>query len=330
MTDNASSGQEFKIIEQIFRPLAASHPGTFNLTDDAAIFSPPSGKDLVVTKDAMVAGVHFLENDNPQNIARKLLRTNLSDIAAMGGKAYGYLLATAWPQDLDIQWVRDFAAGLADDQRIYGVTLMGGDTVKTPGPMTLSLTLFGTVPKGQRLLRSGANVGDLICVSGTIGDAALGLKAVLGEIPDISKNDSDFLENRYYLPRPRCLLGPRLLDLATSCLDVSDGLLADLGHIVSCSAVSGQLSIADIPLSDSVKTVLNAGQASFQDILSGGDDYELLFTIPSRKRDELQRLENECAVPISVIGKVKAGDGVHVLDENGALMSFARTGWQHL
>jgi len=330
MTDNASSGQEFKIIKEIFRPLAASHPGTFNLTDDAAIFSPPTGKDLVVTKDAMVAGVHFLENDTPQNIARKLLRTNLSDIAAMGAKPYGYLLATAWPHDLDLNWVRDFADGLALDQLTYGVTLLGGDTVKTPGPITLSLTLLGTVPKGQRLLRSGAKAGDLICVSGTIGDGVLGLKSALGELTDINKNDSNFLKNRYFLPQPRCLLGPRLLDTASSCLDISDGLLADMGHILECSGVGGQILAADVPLSHSAKNVIAAGEVSLEDIFTGGDDYELLFTLPPEKIDELQRLERQCAVPMTIIGKIAEGEGLTVLDEKGASMVFSKTGWQHL
>ncbi|MBE7636923.1 thiamine-phosphate kinase [Sneathiella sp. P13V-1] len=330
MSNVKHGGQEFEIIEKCFRPLASSAAGAFDLTDDAAVFSVPSGKEVVVTKDAMVEGVHFLSDDNPANISRKLLRTNLSDIAAMGGRPFGYLLATSWNDNTTFEWVQFFAEGLALDQKKYGVSLLGGDTVKSSGPLTFSLTLMGYVPKGKALRRNGARAGDLICVSGTIGDGALGLKAALEELPKLSDRQRAWLDGRYRLPTPRNILGPRLLGKASACIDISDGLLADLGHICKQSKVGAEIQRSAIPLSDAAKALVETDESYWQDILAGGDDYELLFTLPPEKADEIQRLSNECGVPICQIGLLGEGEDIIVRDSAGQPMEFANRGWQHL
>ncbi len=330
MTNVKHSGLEFEIIEKYFRPLASGAPGSFDLTDDAAVFPVPNGKDVVVTKDAMVEGVHFLLDDDPANISRKLLRTNLSDIAAMGGRPFGYLLSTSWNEKTSVEWIRSFTDGLALDQKKFGVSLLGGDTVKSSGPLTFSLTLMGYVPKGHVLRRNGAEQGDIICVSGTIGDGALGLKAATGRLPGLSKKETSFLDGRYRLPIPRNILGPRLLKVASACIDISDGLLADLGHICQQSGVGAEIKLSEIPLSDAANELVIADPSYWQDIMTGGDDYELLFTAPSSKAAELQRLEKECGVRVTKIGEVTGREGITVLDQSDKSVQFDKTGWQHI
>ncbi|MEX2517760.1 MAG: thiamine-phosphate kinase, partial [Paracoccaceae bacterium] len=202
---------EFALIAALFKPLAAAMPAALGLGDDAAVLTPRPGRDLVLTKDAMVEGVHFLGTDDPAHVAQKLLRVNLSDLAAMGAAPVGYLLATFWPENITRPWIEGFAAGLKADQATFGIGLLGGDTVRTPGPLSLSLTAIGEVENGKALRRSGAEAGDLIAVSGTIGDAALGLMILRGDkLPDLSPAARQHLAARYHLPRPRLALGQQL------------------------------------------------------------------------------------------------------------------------
>ena len=214
--------------------VAEAAPGAQGLRNDAAVFDPAEDESLILTVDAMVAGVHFLPEDPPETIGRKLLRVNLSDLAAMGARPHGYLLTTAFPKDIDETWVAAFASGLAEDQSIFGIALYGGDTVSTPGPLTLSLMAFGEAPKDRVLSRATAEAGDLVYVSGTIGDGMLGLEALRGGLSELSDDYRDYLATRYRLPEPRVELGRRLAEdgLASAALDVSDGLAADLGHMI--------------------------------------------------------------------------------------------------
>ncbi|HEX5795196.1 MAG TPA: thiamine-phosphate kinase [Geminicoccaceae bacterium] len=315
---------EFAFIAERLRPLAAGTPGALGLADDAALLDPPAGAELVLTKDAMVAGVHFLPDDPPGDVAKKLLRVNLSDLAAMGAAPLGYLLALIRPKATAEDWLADFCRGLAEDQATFGIGLLGGDTVSTPGPLALSLTALGHVPRGTALRRCGARPGDDVWVSGTLGDAALGLKVLQGELAVADEVRAPLVE-RYRLPQPRLALGEALRGLASAALDVSDGLLADLGHILETSGVGAEVRTAALPLSAAAQGLPGAREAA----LAGGDDYELLFTAAPARRARIGALARELALPITRIGAIEAKPGLRVLDAAGRLIPIERAGWQH-
>ena len=322
---------EFDLIARYFAPLSKDAPGADGLTNDAAVFHLAREEDLVVTADALVAGVHFLPGDPPDLVGRKLLRVNLSDLAAMGAVPRGYLITLALPSDTEEAWVEAFAAGLAEDQKEFGIALYGGDTVSTPGPLTLSLTALGEAPREKALKRSTARAGDLIYVSGTIGDGALGLKALRGELPDMSREHSDALAARYRLPEPRLELGRTLAleGLASAAIDISDGLMADLGHIAAGSGLAGRVEAAALPLSEAAKTALAADPGLRPLILCGGDDYELLFTAGAEKADALAALMHSLKLSINRIGAMGEGRGVAAVDETGREIDLAKGGWTH-
>jgi thiamine-monophosphate kinase len=315
---------EFAFIAERLRPLAAGTPGALELADDAALLDPPAGSELVVTKDAMVAGVHFLPEDPPGDVARKLLRVNLSDLAAMGAAPLGYLLALIRPEATAEDWLAEFCRGLAEDQAAFGIGLLGGDTVSTPGPLALSLTALGHVLKGAALRRCGARPGDDVWVSGTLGDAALGLKVLQNEL-EVEPAVHAHLVERYRLPRPRLALGQALRGLASAALDVSDGLLADLGHILETSGVGAGVRADALPLSAAAQGLPGAREAA----LAGGDDYELLFTAAPARRARIGELARELALPLARIGTIDAEPGLRVLDAAGRTIPIERTGWQH-
>ena len=308
---------EFARIGRHFRPLAGS--GALDLADDAAVFAPPVGRELVIAADAMVEGVHFLPDDPPDLIGRKLLRTNLSDLAAMGAVPLGYLMTVSTPKATPETWFAGFAAGLASDQAEFGITLLGGDTTSTPGPISLSLTILGTVSPGCALRRNGAREGDGVWVTGTIGDGALGLLAATGRLADAS----GFLAGRYRLPQPR--LGLALHGIARAAMDVSDGLVQDLGHICRASGVGAVIHAGDVPLSGAAR------MADRLDLcLTGGDDYELLMAVPPDREDALRDAARAAGVGVTRIGTFLAGDAdVTVLDRDGVAMDFAVGGWSH-
>ncbi len=322
---------EFELIARYFAPLAEAAPGAQGLLNDAAVFDPARADSLVLTLDTMVEGVHFLAEDPPGLIGRKLLRVNLSDLAAMGARPRGYLLATAFPKDLDEAWIAAFAAGLAEDQAVFGIALYGGDTVSTPGPLTLSLTAFGEVPQGRALSRAGARAGDLVYVSGTIGDGALGLRVLRGEYPALSAAERAALAARYQLPEPRLALGEALAaqGLASAALDVSDGLVADLAHITQASGVAAEVEAGSVPLSPAARAALSSDPALLPGLLSGGDDYELLFSAAPERAGELADLAQGLDLPLAPIGRLVAGSGVRVLDQKGREIDLSEAGWRH-
>ena len=320
---------EFALIDRVLKPLAANTPAALGLTDDAAVLSTSKGKDLVLTKDVMVAGVHFLDSDMAGDVARKLLRVNLSDLAAMGAAPVGYLLATFWPEDLPPIWIERFVEGLALDQDEFHVGLLGGDTVRTPGPLTLSLTAIGEVEAGKALRRNGAAEGDLVVVSGTIGDGALGLLAAEDKLSDLDPTHQEYLADRYHLPEPRLALGQALVGKATSCIDISDGLVADMAHITQESGLGAVIDWAKVPLSDAAEAALDSSGDLIETVLTGGDDYELAFTLPAERRDDLVKLAKKGGVPLTVIGEMVAGEGVRVRTEDGSDMPLTARGWQH-
>lgn len=312
---------EFGFIRRLLAPLAG--PGALGLTDDAALLSPSPGHALVLTKDALVEGVHFTGREAARDIARKALRVNLSDLAAMGACPRAYLLALMLPAYADETWLTDFAAGLAADQKEFAITLLGGDTTRMPGPLSLCVTMLGEMPQGSALTRGGAKAGDGIFVTGTIGDSALGLRAAQGEA------FGGAVLQRYLLPQPRIALGQKLVGLASSCMDVSDGLAQDMGHIARASGMHAELQAAQVPLSDAVRGAVDAGVFTLVDAVTGGDDYELLFTAPPEAEPKLAALAQQTGVAVTRIGLIRSGEGVELLDETGAPITLTRQGWRH-
>lgn len=317
------------MIAKLLSPLAADDPGAFGLTDDAATVKVPDDQELVVTKDMLVEGVHFLRDDPPDLLAKKALRVNLSDLAAKGATPRSYFLGLSLAPWIGDEWLTRFTAGLADDQKRFAVGLSGGDTTATPGPLTLSITALGTVPAGRMIRRKGARPRDAVFVTGSIGDAGAGLAVLKGEgvgIPDLTRAG---LISRYQLPEPRVALGRQLLGLASSALDVSDGLLADLGHVAKLSEVRIALDAAKIPVSAATRALWGQGSEGVVRAATSGDDYEIAFTAPASMRSRLEELSRTSGVAITEIGRVEAGSGVHLLDDKGKPIAVPRTGYTH-
>ncbi len=329
------SGEE-RLIERYFKPLATS-PNAFGLGDDAAALTPPAGCDLVLTTDGVIAGVHFLPGDPPQNIARKALRMNLSDLAAKGAKPVGFLLSIALPQDTQEAWIAAFAGGLGEDISQYGCPLLGGDTDHTPGPLSISITAFGTVPHGAMVRRATAKVGDIIAVTGTIGDAALGVLihrgAELAKRWRLSSAASDHLRQRYLLPQPRNVVADAVRLHASAAMDVSDGLAGDLAKLCRASAVAAEVDVDAVPLSYAARAVLAADAKLMERILTGGDDYEIVLTLPEPKLAGFRAATEKAGVPLTRIGQVTSGQvtsgqGVRFLRQ-GKVLSFAQSSYSH-
>lgn len=320
---------EFALIAEIFAPLATD-PLAFGLTDDAAIIAPSPGKDLVVTADMLIAGVHFFTDDAADLTARKLLRVNLSDLAAKGATPHAYLLTVALPHNVTITWLRNFAGGLAADQQQFGISLLGGDTTATAGPLTLSVTAMGFVPEGRMLRRAGACAGDGIYVTGSIGDSVLGLAVRRHGAPaGMAREDADFLLERYLLPRPRVAMAPFLAGLAHAAIDISDGLAADLGHVCKASGLGARVMAADVPLSEAAGRALARGATGLVQLFTGGDDYELLLAVTDAAAPELQRRCQLLGVPLTRIGQFTAAGEVIFRDAKGAKLAMDSGGYRH-
>jgi thiamine-monophosphate kinase len=317
---------EFALIAQIFAPLAEA-PGAFGLTDDVALLPARAGHDLVVTTDALVESVHFLADDPPDSIAKKALRANLSDLAAKGAEPAGYLLALALPARIDMTWIEAFARGLGEDQKMFAVPLLGGDTTATPGPLTLAITAMGYVPAGAMIRRGGAKAGDGVYVSGTIGDAGGGLALLKGEGVNVGGSDAGVLIERYRLPSPRLALGRALRGVASAALDVSDGLIADLSHIAEVSKVRIVVEAGRIPRSSAVRALWGDSPEAIVRAATAGDDYELAFTAPSEEK--VVESAKLAGVGVTCIGRVEEGSGIALLDSKGGEIEVARAGFTH-
>lgn len=322
---------EFETIARLFRPLAEGAPEARGLLDDVAVAPFRPGCDLVITQDALVEGVHFLADDPLDTVARKLLRVNLSDLAAKGAEPYGYLLSAAWSPRCGWAEREAFARGLAQDQARYGIALFGGDTVSTPGPLTLSLTALGLAPHGRVLSRKGARPGDAVVATGTIGDGHLGLRALRGELEGLAPEHLEALAGRYRLPEPRTGLATLVREHATASADISDGLVADLGHIAEASGVRLVLDLERTPRSAAAQAWLDrrddAG-AALAELACGGDDYEVAFTVKPERLEALQRAAAGSGERLTVVGHVAEGRGVEARFQ-GAAVATGRGGWRH-
>lgn len=320
------SKNEFERIETYFAPLAAGFDGALCLKDDAAVLAVEAGRELVVTTDTIVEGIHYIGDETPYLIARKLLRVSLSDLAAMGADPIAYTLNIALPHGTGDNWLEAFAGGLRADQDVFGIYLAGGDSVSTSGAAVLTATLFGSVPASMAVRRSGASPGDVIFVSGTMGDSAFGLAAAQLAL-SADKSDMDALEARYRLPLPRVNLGGYLREIATAAADVSDGLLADLGHITEASGCGAVIELEKIPLSPAVRRLVDEDAGRWRQVVTGGDDYEIVFT--GRNESRVAELSARLGLPITAIGRVTPGKGIEVRKSDGEPISFAAAGYKH-
>ncbi len=327
---------EFGLIEHCFKELGRTDvPGvSVGIGDDAAVLLVPRTQDLLATTDTLVEGVHFTSDTDPVTLGWKTLCVNLSDIAAMGGEPRWYLLSIALPSTTSLSWVEQLAQGMNEAGKQFRVTLVGGNTSRTSGPMVLTLNLFGVVGHERALMRSGANVGNRIYVSGTIGDSTLGLRHLQKTDQDTSNNidvETQYLIKRHLRPDPRIALGMALVDaaLARAVIDVSDGLLADLGHLCRASGVGADLDLEKIPLSAAARTWLgNGGQEKWKTLLTGGEDYELLFTVAPGATDQLPALAANLGLPLTEIGVISKQEGIR-LYERGQPMVIQESGFRH-
>jgi thiamine-monophosphate kinase len=326
------SGED-RLISHYFKPIA-THPGAFGLVDDAAIIEPPAGCDIVLKTDGIVGGVHFFPDDPPDTVARKALRVNLSDLAAKGAKPLGFLLTLALPKEIGDAWLAPFARGLGADAKFYGCPLFGGDTDRTPGPITISIAVFGAVPHGKMVRRSGAKPGDRVVVTGTIGDAALGLLlrrdgSAAGRW-GLARGQSDHLAARYLVPEPRSAVAAFLGNYATAAMDVSDGLAGDLAKLCRASGVGAEIEVTRVPLSDAARVVVAKEPALIETVVSGGDDYEVLACVPAQKVEALRQKASAAGVAFTEIGTVIAGQGeARFLGADGRPLALAQTSYSH-
>ncbi|MDG2243782.1 MAG: thiamine-phosphate kinase [Rhodospirillaceae bacterium] len=321
---------EFELIGTLLKPLAAQSGGAFSLSDDAAFLpDPPSGYGHVVTKDALAVGIHMRAADPPGDMARKALRVNLSDLAAMGARPVGFFMALCLGPETDESYLRSFVEGLSDDVEAFNIPLMGGDIIRQQGPFVVSITAIGAVPKDDLLRRSGAQPGDGLWVSGTIGDGALGLLVAEGQGPDLFEADTSGLIKRYRIPEPRLALGIGLVGIANACIDVSDGLISDVGHLCAASSVGCSIAASSVPLSPMAREALKNEWQLMSTVLTGGDDYELAFAAPQQAEKDIKALSAEVGIPATCIGSFEAGEGLSVVDHSGKAMNFASTGYRH-
>lgn len=325
------SGED-RLIERHFRPIAKD-PAALGLMDDAAMLAAPADADLVLTADAIIAGIHFFPGDPADMVAKKALRVNLSDLAAKGATPLGALLTIALPKGTGDRWLEKFAHGLGTDCAQFRCPLLGGDTVATKGPVAISITALGEVPQGRMVHRSGAKAGDAVMVTGTIGDAALGLLARRNPrraaFRHLDRKARAHLDRRYLLPQPRLALASAIREHATAAIDVSDGLVGDLAKLAAASGLGARITTAGVPLSLPAARAVEAEPGLMRTILTGGDDYEILLTVPEARRAAFEAAAAAAGVPVAALGRMQAGGGVEILGEGGKPLKLARLSFSH-
>lgn len=330
MPDRLTSEQE---IIACLTALTGGCEGAFALTDDAALLSPPEGHDLVLTTDAVAAGIHYLPDDGPADIAWKALAVNLSDLAGKGASPLGYQMALSFPEAPARSWMEAFAAGLGEVQARFGGRLLGGDTDRRPGPLTVTITMIGTVPRGAFVRRGTARAGDALYVSGHLGEAALGLRLRQGPLPaaewGLSAEEIRALAQRYTRPEPRLGLGPALRAHASAAMDLSDGLLKDLGRMAAASGVGVQLDLRTLAMQPFVASLLSHRPQLVESIVAGGDDYEILAAVPADHAAEFEQEVRATGVAVSRIGVVDTSGTITIRGLDGEVMEMPRRGWDH-
>jgi thiamine-monophosphate kinase len=332
MADDPTSAED-RLIARHLKPIA-THPGALGLSDDAAFIKPPPGCDLVLKTDAIIGGVHFFPDDAAHTVASKALRVNLSDLAAKGARPLGFLLSLALPKETGDDWLADFANGLRGDAVLFGCPLFGGDTDRTPGPAMISIAMFGSVPEGTMVRRAGAKLGDLVFVSGSIGDAALGLLLRRGDATwQLEPAQRQHLISRYLLPQPRNALAEAVRTHASASMDVSDGLVGDLAKLCRVSQVAADIDAARVPHSEAAQAVIAADPTKESELretaLTGGDDFEILCTVPPDRAESFRAAAKDANVPVTEIGVITAGEGVRFRDAQGNALTFKRTSFSH-
>ena len=332
MTDQHNESEE-RIIQDYLEPLSRGYAGAFGLKDDCAIVTPPPGADLVVTTDPIREDVHFFTDDAPAHIAWKALAVNVSDLAAKAARPLAYVMALSLPKFPESDWLRAFADGLSEAQEAFGMHLIGGDTDRADGPLTVATTVFGTVPAGQMVRRGTAHPGDLLYLSGSLGNSTFGLQ--LRRDPGLagrwglSSEDASVLLAHYLAPQPRLALRMALRDYAHAAMDLSDGLVKDAARMCKASNVGAVLNIADVPTSAAVAKILLKDPDQRVQVITGGDDYEILSAVPPGEARDFEAEARDAGVRITQIGHVKDGDCVEIIDSNGAHLDLPRTGWDH-
>jgi thiamine-monophosphate kinase len=333
--DETLQGEE--AIIALLAPLTEGAPGAFGLKDDCALLTPEPGTELVLKTDPVAEGVHFLPGDAPEDIAWKALAVNVSDLAAKGATPVGYLMALSFPEAPLRPWLSAFATGLRDAQTAFGCRLLGGDTDRRPGPLTVSITVVGSVPQSQMVRRGTAKPGDVLFVSGTVGDAALGLALLrdrrLAAAWGLTSAETEFLIGRYRRPRPRLALGPVLRGRASAAMDVSDGLVKDLDRLLRASGVAGRLAAADVPRSAAARKFVGQGPQDVDQrlaqLITAGDDYEVLAAVPAAHTAEFRAAGAAATVPVTEIGSIRAGSGLDIDGPDGRPLPLDRLGWDH-
>jgi thiamine-monophosphate kinase len=326
-SENDKLSAEDRLIADFFKPIA-THPGALALTDDAAFVTPAPGTDVVLKTDAIIGGVHFFADDDARDVARKALRVNLSDLAAKGATPLGFLVSLALPKETSAGWLERFALGLSEDAEAYRCPLFGGDTDRTPGPVMISISMFGSVPQGAMVRRAGAKAGHRVFVTGTIGDAALGLVLRQGAAWPLTPAQREHLLSRYLLPQPRNALAEVVRAYASASMDVSDGLAGDLTKLCRVSGVAAHIDVASVPLSDAARAAVAADAALRETALTGGDDFEILCTVPPARAEAFRTAAQTAGVAVTDIGIIEAGEGAHFMD-GGRELTFRRLSFSH-
>ncbi len=324
---------EDELVGTFLAPLAAGFPGALGLKDDCAVLAPSPGCELVLKTDPVVAGVHFFADDDPADIAWKALAVNVSDLAAKGATPRIYLMALSLPEAPEREWMARFAEGLGAAQRAFGMHLAGGDTDRTPGHLSIAMTVIGEVPAGKMVRRAAAQAGDALYVSGTLGDSALGLAlgldAGLATRLGLTADEAAHAIGRYLRPAPRVALAEALRAHARAAMDLSDGLMKDLGRMCRGSGVGAHVGAVDLPLSPAMRRALDAEPGRIRDVVAAGDDYEILTAVPLAASAEFEAAAQRSGIPMTRIGEITSAREVFVLDAQGQPIEPGRSGWDH-